>query len=172
MHAFKNGMYHVYAAVLGAVNVDRNQAVKYLNHYSDARILAYYRTGMNELWYFIEKINNAAVSLQYDIDFDSVHAAEMYVWERGWDEDGLTAFPINSYAIVRQTLGVPPTIPSPPALSSAGKVAASQLPQFSNWDFLFKNGERFTDKPAVPKCDCGGDKCKLPHFRWCSMFKE
>ena len=23
-----------------------------------------------------------------------------------------------------------------------------------------------------PVCDCGGEKCKLPHFTWCSAYKQ
>lgn len=37
---------------------------------------------------------------------------------------------------------------------------------------FFAEGEPTPVMKEEPVCECGGEKCKLPHSRWCPMYKE
>ena len=156
MH-FKNGYYRMIVNGIGS-SMCRSDAEYHLIAYPTAFVYAYERTGgvgsANATWQFLDLIGSI-------LHMKTVEEAEEYVYERCWDEDNLNYFP--GYAKVRLLPAL--------GLSSSGIVPLSQIPpctvDFGNQ--LFK-GKWFTDE--APKCDCGGDKCKLPHFRWCSVYKE
>jgi hypothetical protein len=33
-------------------------------------------------------------------------------------------------------------------------------------------GFSYQGEPKTPVCECGGEKCRLPHVHWCPMWKE
>lgn len=89
------------------------------------------------------------------LEFVDIDAAEDYVFERGWDDDVPNPQP---YVVIRVASLYRATHMKPNAQWTRGYIG----------DPKYSIAGTYQEKP---KCDCGGDKCKLPHMTWCSVYK-
>jgi len=154
---FKRGQYvilestgqyrHIYGHVMAA-NLLRNSV--------GSVIVGYARMGMAggifPVCYFADDQKNQIV-------FPNIEDAEEYVYLRGWDDDNTPTLCNYSTIPGRMIVAMAKNIMNPNGYPP--------LSLFSALDHI-----DVTITIEKPKCDCGGEKCKLPHMTWCSVYKE
>ena len=97
--------------------------------------------------------------------FRDIDEAEDYIHMRGWDDDDDSR--LGSYSVIpgRVTIGR--------TARTANNTISGSSKSLSDWATEEREKDSWTIGYAEkPKCDCGGEKCKLPHMTWCSVYKE
>lgn len=161
---FKRGMYIIYEGnsvhrhIYGHV-----PAMHLLNGNPTASVIGYSRIGgnVNANYYFRDDQGHFT-------DFSDISKAEEYVYLRGWDD--VSDQTLGNYSLIPNRSYFYPFVPATPLPTTYGAPVSFVYDPFDNTEEMIVNSKiGISEKP---KCDCGGDKCKLPHHSWCSVYKE
>ena len=102
------------------------------------------------------------------IEFMDIDLAEEYVYMRGWDDDNTTT--LGNYSTIPGRMTVGMVVQAAKNIMNSGYAPPAALTWTNDSETAYDINRALG--LVKPRCDCGGDKCNLPHMRWCSIYKE